>query len=73
MVSEDGQIEKLNPYRSELAVFREILGVDFQLAWRLESFFQGQSEAKKLREVDGIDEPVMKKLQQRFDIKDEDL
>ena len=63
----DGRLRKLNPSKSDRAIFQEVLGVDLQLAYRLEDFFQQDDKSINLQSIEGITDSVLKMLADNFE------
>ena len=68
VLAQDGQFEKLNPEQFGYDAFSTVLGIDIQLAFRLQSFFQKDSPDKKLSEIGGITDEIIEKMKKYFDI-----
>ncbi|MFN8440107.1 MAG: ATP-binding protein [Caldilineaceae bacterium] len=70
LLSGDRTIEKLNPYRVDASVFREVLDIDIGTAHQLDWFFRDidEVEHKKLSDVPGITDEIAKKLRRYFTI-----
>ncbi len=71
VLARDGEFEKLNPYGCGWQVFRDVLGIDMQLAWKLHQFFGRCDEGKRLSDVEGMTQGILAELQQRFEIREE--
>lgn len=68
ILDKDNQIEKIDPYRSDLKVFQEVLGIDMDLAYKLEHFFRYPDEKEKLDGIKGMTQALLKKLNEHFKI-----
>lgn len=73
VLAQDGQLEKINPEQFDYKAFRTVLDVDFQLAFKLQSFFQEDSQNKKISEIEGITDEIIAKLKKYFDIPEEKI
>jgi Putative DNA-binding domain len=62
------QIEKIDPKFKSVRVFREVLGIDLELALKLRSFFSNSSNANNVSEVEGVTEEIFAKIQTYFKI-----
>lgn len=66
VLSGDQQIEKLNPTGLDHDVFMEVLGVDFETAYRLRDFFYQGNESNGLDAIEGITQETIEKLKEYF-------
>lgn len=62
----DAHLEKLNPSGLAYTVFAEVLGVNDEIASRLEQFFWNSNSAEGLEQVEGINNDLLAKLKQHF-------
>jgi hypothetical protein len=58
--------EKIDPSGINYLVIKEVLNIDFNLASNLEHFFWQGNEAKNLRNVDGINDEIIEKIEKYF-------
>jgi hypothetical protein len=58
-------IERISARHCRSEVFQEVLGVDFQLAWRLQHYFRNES-GKKLEEVEGMTPELVQTFRKCF-------
>ena len=70
IMEKENKIEKLDPYFADSSVFREVLGVDIQLAYQLSRHFRDRDSDKSISEITGINEEIINKLYQFFEIPD---
>jgi hypothetical protein len=70
IMAKENKFEKLDPYFADASVFREVLGVDIQLAHQLAWHFGDKDSNKKISEIAGINEEVIDKLHEFFEISD---
>jgi hypothetical protein len=68
-ILKDESFNKINPSYCSLDIFREVLDMDdLNLAYHLEMFFKGCDKDKKLRDIEGMTEDILRKMEQYFDI-----
>src|SRR5262249_4968408 len=70
IMAKENKIEKLDPYFAESSVFREVLGVDVQLAYQLARHFRDRDSDKSISEITGINKEIIDKLYRFFEISD---
>jgi hypothetical protein len=70
VLSGDTNLEKLNPSGLAYTVFAEVLGVDYEIASRLEQFFWHSNSAEGIEQVEGINNNLIAKLKQHFILSD---
>jgi hypothetical protein len=68
MISGDGKLEKINPSCCSYKVFKEVLNIDYDLAFELEMFFRRFGENRKLEDVKGITPEIINKIKDNFEI-----
>lgn len=69
----NGDLEKIDPDNCDYHVFKEVLGIDYQLAHDLDIYFsytRHTSPEKKLEDVKGITPEIIEKLKEYFIIED---
>jgi Putative DNA-binding domain len=67
LIERDGEVEKLDPYGRNYQVFKDILGIDSQLADDLEAFFwNGGKKIADLVELDRMTPELIKKIEKHF-------
>jgi uncharacterized protein (UPF0335 family) len=66
IVNAEQEIEKIDPRYADVNVFREVLGVDIQLAHNLQWFFRQRDKEKSLRDLDGMTENLIENIQRHF-------
>lgn len=66
------ELEKLDPVSSGIEVFREALGVDIDLASRLDSHFWQSNTLRGIRELDGVDANLIEKIRRHFSVQEDD-
>jgi hypothetical protein len=49
-------------------IYKEVLGVDVDLAWRLAEYFR-QDERQELSEIEGMTDDLVKEVERLFHIK----
>lgn len=59
-------LEKLNPTGLSHVAFMEVLGVDFETAYRLSDFFYQGNESSGLDEVDGVTTDMIEEIKKHF-------
>jgi len=59
-------LEKLSPSGLSHVVFMEVLGVDFETAYRLSDFFYQGNESSGLDQVDGLTAELIEKIKKHF-------
>lgn len=60
------EMEKINPRGLDYRVFREVLGIDVQLAARLADFFWRDDQEADLREIEGVTDELLEKIRKWF-------
>ena len=60
------EMEKINPRGLDYRVFREVLGIDVQLAARLADFFWRDDEEADLRQIEGVTDELLEKIRRWF-------
>lgn len=70
LLAGEEQIEKFDPQNADISVFREVLGADLTIAHKLVWFFRDRDNNKKLSEVEGVNNEMMKKICTYFIIPD---
>ena len=60
------EMEKIDPRGLDYRVFREVLGIDFHLATRLEGFFRRDDEETDLKEIEGVTDELLEKIRRWF-------
>lgn len=60
------EMEKIDPRSLDYSVFREVLGIDVDLALRLEDFFRRGEEEADLREIEGVTDELLEKIRRWF-------
>ncbi|MXX38124.1 MAG: ATP-binding protein [Gemmatimonadetes bacterium] len=63
------EMEKINPRGLDYRVFREVLGIDVQLAARLADFFWRDDEEADLRQIEGVTDELLEKIRKWFLVK----
>jgi hypothetical protein len=66
LLAQDGQIEKIDSGSAGYRVFQDVLGVDIQVALRLQSFFEHPDTDKRLEDIEGVTEEVVQKVRRYF-------
>ena len=66
LVRGEQDFERINPVGCDLPVFREVLGVDTQMALRLRRFFFDPNPDKKIEEIEGISGELIQKAKKYF-------
>jgi hypothetical protein len=66
LMAQDGQIEQLDPTRCDEGVFREVLNIDDELAYRIRNFYWYQNQGGNLEEIEGITDEVIEKIKIYF-------
>lgn len=66
IMSNDGVFEKIDPFSCEYVVFKEVLGVNNDLALHLRNHFRQQRNLDNIEKIDGITEDVIKNIQEFF-------
>jgi hypothetical protein len=69
LLLKDDLLEKIDPTGCNHKVFMEVLGVDFEMGFRLRDFFGHRNQDKKLRDIEGMTEELIEKIQQHFIIR----
>lgn len=72
-IIEKEEFEKINPEGIQYTMIMEILGVDFELAHRIEQFFWRDNKAEGIAEIEGITEEIIRKIKDMFILDDEIL
>jgi hypothetical protein len=70
ITSNKDDFEKIDPYGQDYHVFKEVLGIDFDMALRLRDFFYGHNEGKELNSLDGMTDELLGKIETHFVLKD---
>lgn len=66
-ISADNEsLEKLNPTYLSHTVFMEVLGVDFEIAYRLSDFFYQGNESSGLKEIEGVTADMIESIKKHF-------
>lgn len=65
-VIKDENFEKIDPTSQDYSVFREVLGIDWDLAANLEQFFWNGNQATGLKAVRGITDEIIYKIEKHF-------
>lgn len=73
VISQDGQYEKFNPANCGYQMFMDLLDIERGLALRLQSFFHSDQADKKLSDVEGIDDVIIRKMKKSFHISEDFL
>lgn len=68
LMNNDGLIEKIDPHFCEQSIFKEILGVDDELAFRLRNFFCHREKDKDLPGIEGMTDELLASLKLHFNI-----
>jgi hypothetical protein len=58
--------EPIQPEGCDAVVFKELLGVDIQMAYNISSLFGGQSAPEKLKDVPGMTDEIMSRIRRAF-------
>ena len=67
IISRDNQIEKINPGKCNLEVFSEVLGVDDEVAYKLELLFcEGIDKEKNLSDIKGMTPELIELFKKHF-------
>lgn len=66
VLSQDRLLEKIDPFRCDHLMFKEVLNVGDDLAFRLESHFLQGRGSKNLSEIEGMTEEIIKKFKDHF-------
>jgi predicted HTH transcriptional regulator len=72
LLANDGRIEKINPVYLRAQGFKEILSIDDELAYELQSHFMSMSSDETLRKLNGMTDEIMEKVKKHFIISDEE-
>ncbi|MDE2797037.1 MAG: ATP-binding protein [Gemmatimonadota bacterium] len=67
ILNQQDDLEKISPY-CDGRVFKEILGIDVHLAYRISNFFRYQNSEKSIMDIEGITEEIVEKLKRHFRI-----
>ena len=59
-------LEKLNPNNLSHVAFMEVLGVDFETAYRLSDFFYHGNENNGLEEIEGLTAEIIERIKKHF-------
>ncbi|MCE2434851.1 MAG: ATP-binding protein [Candidatus Latescibacteria bacterium] len=70
ILNQQDDLEKISPY-CDGRVFKEVLGIDVHLAYRISHFFRYQNSEKSIMDIEGITEEIVEKLKRHFRIDQE--
>lgn len=60
------RLEKINPYGQNFRVFKEVLGVDHTMAFRLRTYFRRAEEGQTLEQIEGITPEIIERIKLHF-------
>lgn len=63
---QNDELEKFDPTQCDMGVFREVLGVDLNLAYKIERFFRSPNTDSQLENIEGISDDIIAKIAQHF-------
>ena len=66
------QFEKIDPVYCSHKVFMEVLGVEMNIALRLRDLFSGRHQDKKLQDLEGMTEDLLRKIRKHFFVKSDE-
>ena len=66
VLADGNEMERIAPWGLDYRVFREVLGIDFHLATRLEGFFRRDNEETDLKEIEGVTDELLEKIRRWF-------
>lgn len=72
ILSGEEQVEKIDPRYASAEVFREVLGVNVQLAHNLSWFFRARQRDRALQDLEGVTPSLLEQIQKHFLIRDVD-
>ena len=70
ILSKKEELEKIDPHFCSQRVFKEVLGVDRELAYRLCNYFSLPNEKPPLAELEGMNSEILSKIQLYFSFED---
>jgi hypothetical protein len=71
VVAGDGELEKVDPVGASPDTFREVLGVGFELAYRLRNHFRSANGLKGILEIEGATAELVNDLSRFFHVVDD--
>jgi hypothetical protein len=71
IISHDEQLEKINPKYRDYRVFQEVLGVDIEMAYSLQDFFNHREHGQRLADMYGITPELADRIHQYFIVEPE--
>ena len=71
VLEKSDQLERLDPSYCSHKVFREVLGVENDMAFRLRNFFGGPGQGKRLRDLEGMTDELYQKINTNFLVLDD--
>jgi hypothetical protein len=63
---ENGDPEPIQPEGCDATLFKELLGVDIQMAYQISSLFGWQSAPEKLKDIPGMTDEIMSRIRRTF-------
>jgi len=66
LVRGEQDFERINPASCDMPVFRELLGVNTQMALRFRHFFFDSNPDKKIEEIEGVSDEMIQKAKKYF-------
>jgi hypothetical protein len=69
---EGGEPEAIHPQGCDWRVFKELLGVDLQMAFSISRAFESQDSLERLRNVPGMTEEILSKIRRTFIVEPEE-
>jgi hypothetical protein len=66
LISRNEHFEKIDPEFREYAVFREVLGVSMEMAYRLKTFFDYRQDGQRLADIQGMTPELADRIRQYF-------
>jgi hypothetical protein len=66
LVRGEQDFEKINPAGCDVPVFRELLGVNMQMALRFRHFFFDPNPDKKIEEIEVVSDELIQKAKKHF-------
>ncbi len=66
LLRHEDELEKIDPVCCEYAVFREVLGIDLEMALRLRDYFLGRLPEKTLESLEGMTPDLIERVKKYF-------
>jgi hypothetical protein len=66
IAQQEDHIEKIDPYGKSVRVFKEVLGVDHTMAWRLSTHFRRVEQGQTLDQIEGITPEIIERIKLHF-------